>query len=49
MVVDAQARWSATPLPWQSAEFERLLAMQEQERLPHALMLVGPEGSESVC
>ncbi len=44
MVVDAQTRWSATPLPWQSDEFERLLVMQQQERLPHALMLVGPEG-----
>jgi DNA polymerase III subunit delta' len=38
----------ATPgapgLPWQQAQWQRIVAMQSSARLPHALLLRGPEG-----
>jgi DNA polymerase III subunit delta' len=33
-----------TIYPWQKSQWLRLLEMQQQNRLPHALLLCGPEG-----
>ena len=33
-----------TPLPWQSAQWERLQQARRQDRLPHALLFSGPRG-----
>ena len=30
--------------PWQNEQWQRLMAMQQQDRLPHAILLCGPEG-----
>ena len=32
------------PLPWQRAQWQRLAQQIEGERLPHALLLAGPQG-----
>lgn len=32
------------PLPWQRAQWQRLAQLIESERLPHALLLAGPQG-----
>lgn len=41
-----QARPSGIPalLPWHTAEWQRLIEMRAQDRLPHALLLNGPQG-----
>ncbi|KXS39452.1 MAG: DNA polymerase III subunit delta' [Halomonadaceae bacterium T82-2] len=33
-----------TPLPWQSELWQRLVALQSTDRLPHALLISGPHG-----
>src|SRR5690554_6014657 len=33
-----------TALPWQALQWERLTGLQRDGRLPHALLLSGPEG-----
>tara|TARA_R110000782_G_scaffold235939_9_gene322031 strand:+ start:3372 stop:4370 length:999 start_codon:yes stop_codon:yes gene_type:complete len=30
--------------PWQNEQWQRLMGMQQQDRLPHAILLCGPEG-----
>jgi DNA polymerase III subunit delta' len=30
--------------PWQNEQWQRLMEMQQQDRLPHAILLCGPEG-----
>ena len=30
--------------PWQNEQWQRLMEMQQQHRLPHAILLCGPEG-----
>ena len=30
--------------PWQNDQWERLMEMQQQDRLPHAILLCGPDG-----
>lgn len=30
--------------PWQNEQWQRLMEMQQQQRLPHALLLCGPDG-----
>jgi len=38
------ATWPLAPLPWQAAVWSRIQALLSAERLPHALLLAGPEG-----
>ncbi|GHC19285.1 DNA polymerase III subunit delta' [Kushneria pakistanensis] len=33
-----------TPWPWQASIWQRLIALADESRLPHALMLTGPSG-----
>lgn len=41
----AQCDAISTPLPWQHEAWERLAAMRENDRLPHALLVSGEAGS----
>ena len=34
----------AIPFPWQQSQWQQVLSQAQQERLPHALLLQGPEG-----
>lgn len=36
--------WQSGPLPWQRQQMDRLAEQHRQGRLPHALLLAGPEG-----
>ena len=40
----AESAWQLAPLPWQQSGWQRLQPAVESGRLPHALLLVGPEG-----
>lgn len=40
----AQAHWQPSPLPWQRVDFDALAERHKDSRLPHALLLTGPEG-----
>lgn len=42
---NADAIWQRAPLPWQTERFELLVDMNRQDRLPHALLVSGPQGS----
>ena len=44
MVSEDQGMFSSSVLPWQQATFAHFLAMHKSNRLPHALMLAGPDG-----
>lgn len=44
MSTEAQGLFSSSVLPWQRASFEHCVAMYKANRLPHALMLAGPNG-----
>ncbi len=44
MSTEAQGLFSSSVLPWQRASFAHCLAMHSANRLPHALMLAGPNG-----
>ena len=45
MLINKQGEWAQQPLPWHEEAFKKILATHRHQRLPHALMLIGPEGS----
>mgnify|MGYP003705800681 FL=1 len=45
MLTNKGGEWADQPLPWHAEAFQKILATYRHQRLPHALMLIGPEGS----
>lgn len=41
---DPYGRWQGAPVDWHRGPFNQLLALSEQGRLPHALLINGPVG-----
>ena len=44
-MLDPQAHWQSTVLPWQQAALDQLMETHHAGRLPHALVLVGSQGA----